>query len=185
MSELDTGQARHDDVMTHVARPAYRRFCQCHDLPFHFWDELPKAEFDAGIAVAEDELHREALMLFNRIGPTRALHRNQIVKFRFGPAWINLDHLESQDIGAFLVEVEANEIQVSVFRDRLGVFAGVTAILLWLALTFAAAIALPPTLVFLAAIVSAAISLGFSSWFERRLTEVPSPAQRAIHKDQI
>jgi len=63
--------------------PAYRRFCEELNLPFHFWDELPKDSFDPEISHGEFELHKEAMELFNKLKPELVLFKDNIVRFQF------------------------------------------------------------------------------------------------------
>lgn len=63
--------------------PAYRKFCEELNLPFHFWDELPKDSFDPEISRAEFQLHKEAMNLFNKLKPELVLFKDNIVKFQF------------------------------------------------------------------------------------------------------
>jgi hypothetical protein len=63
--------------------PAYRRFCEELNLPFHFWDELPKDSFDPEISHGEFELHKEAMDLFNKLKPELVLFKDNIVRFQF------------------------------------------------------------------------------------------------------
>ena len=71
------------EINNELVVPAYRRFCHELDLPFHFWDELPKDSYDSEIACGESELHREAMNLFNSLKPELVLFKEKIVRFQF------------------------------------------------------------------------------------------------------
>jgi len=63
--------------------PAYRQFCKENSLAFHFWDELPKEQFNPEIALEELMLHHEAMNCFNNLKPKFVLFNNKIYTFHF------------------------------------------------------------------------------------------------------
>jgi len=62
---------------------SYRAFCRENGLKFHFWDELPKDEFDPERASKEFKLHHEAMNCFNNLKPRFVLFDNKIHSFHF------------------------------------------------------------------------------------------------------
>lgn len=76
-------EEEYQDLNNELVVPAYRRFCEEFNLPFHFWDELPKDSFNPEISDIELDLHKEAMDLFNKLKPELLLFKDKIVRFQF------------------------------------------------------------------------------------------------------
>jgi len=77
------GEKEYRELNNELVVPAYRRFCEELNLPFHFWDELPKDSFDPEISHDEFELHKKAMDLFNKLKPELVLFKDKVVRFQF------------------------------------------------------------------------------------------------------
>jgi|TARA_B100001971_G_C17923349_1_gene398949 hypothetical protein len=84
--------------------PAYRKFCRDNGLNFHFWDELPKEDFNPEISQKELKLHEEAMNLFNRLKPEYDFFNGKVVHFHFTTTSGDFD-FDTWEIEDFLKEI--------------------------------------------------------------------------------
>lgn len=73
----------HALINNELVVPLYRSFCKDNGLKFHFWNELPKEDFNPVVADKEFELHKEAMELFNQLKPEFNFFKGKIIQFKF------------------------------------------------------------------------------------------------------
>lgn len=106
--------------------PAYRRFCEELNLPFHFWDELPKDSFDPEISLDEFLLHKEAMNLFNKLKPELVLFKDNIVRFQF-TSWDGTFSYDLWPIQDFIEKVSDELFYLKNLEKRFEVISSILA----------------------------------------------------------
>ena len=114
--------------------PAYRKFCRQNGLNFHFWDELPKGDFNLKVASAELELQMEAMGLFNALKPEYDFYEGNVISFRFS-CWDGHFEHTSQPSADFLNQAAQNQRQLEKLERRLEVLCDLLAIFLGICFT--------------------------------------------------
>ena len=107
--------------------PAYRSFCEELELPFHFWDELPRSEYDVGIAVREDRLHMEAMNIFNRVNPELSFFKGDVVRYLLTGWEGEFDHKRTP-VNEFLEQAADRECYLRHLEKRFRALSGVVAV---------------------------------------------------------
>lgn len=105
------------ELKDELVDPAYRRFCEELNLPFHFWDELPKDSFDPEISCSEFMLHKEAMNLFNRLKPELVLFKDNIVRFQF-TSWDGTFSYDLYPIHEFFEQVSDERFYLKNLEKR-------------------------------------------------------------------
>jgi len=88
-----------------IVVPEYRNFCKNNDLPFRFWDELPKESFNSELARKERELHKEAMDIFNSTKKPYSYFDKNLIKWRFTD-WGGDFEYESEAVEEFIAKKE-------------------------------------------------------------------------------
>jgi hypothetical protein len=119
-----------------LVMPAYRHFCRMNSLPFHFWDELPKANFNLKIADAERELHTEAVSLFNALKPEYCFYRGNVVSFKILCCDGNFESA-AQPLKDFLLKAAQDQKRLQKLERVVAILCDALALSLGIILTFA------------------------------------------------
>ncbi|MBM7558175.1 hypothetical protein [Halanaerobacter jeridensis] len=100
-SDFEKYKEEYRDINNNLVIPSYRKFCKELDLPFHFWNELSKEDFDPRISLEESPLHKEAMEIFNIIKPEVVLFKDKIIKYQF-TSWDGQFRYNSWSVSQYL-----------------------------------------------------------------------------------
>ncbi|MCD6569546.1 MAG: hypothetical protein J7L53_02460 [Deltaproteobacteria bacterium] len=123
---LAESEKEYRELNNELVVPAYRRFCEELNLPFHFWDELPKDSFDPEISHGEFELHKEAMDLFNKLKPELVFFKNKIVRFQF-TSWDGSFSYDAWPIQDFIEKVSDELFYLQNLENRFKIVSSISA----------------------------------------------------------
>lgn len=173
---FEQAEAEYRELDKELVVPAYRRFCEEFELPFHFWDGLPKADFDAEIASNEMSLHKEAMDLFNRLKPELVFFKGNVVWYQLR-SWDGAFTYSKVALSDFLEEAADELFFAKQLQARLDVVSSVLRTLagvgLFVVLILSARL-LPRTIPWQVPLVgAAACGTALAWWLGTRIRDVP------------
>jgi hypothetical protein len=127
MDLFTQAEQEYRELNNELVVPAYRRFCEEFNLPFHFWDELPKDFFDPEISHAEFQLHKEAMNLFNKLKPELALFKDNVVRFQF-TSWDGTFSYDLWPIHDFIEKVSDELFYLKNLENRFEIVSSIFAL---------------------------------------------------------
>ncbi len=153
---------------------SYRQFCDEIELPFHFADEGD--ELPAELLYREQQVHHEAMNLFNRLKPELVLFKGDVVSFQFTD-WGGGFSRTQTPVGEFLEDAADRLFYLQHLEKRFEILCVlcITAVgvLVYAAATWTLTRNLPESWARGLSIAAFAFPVGVGWWLYRLITRIP------------
>ena len=173
MKDYENGDPEFGELNRELVRPTYRRFCEELELPFHASSDLSG---DPALALGEDRLHPDAMVLFNRLKPWFVFFKGDVVEYQFTTT-IGCFNYEKTPVNRVLQETADQSFYLRHLEQR---FEVVCSMVTGVVFCLAYALTIWPVLIIVAqrftfpsVLLALAGPIALSLWFSSRIRRMP------------